>query len=116
MPKSSVVSLFDRPRWSVEDARAVLAALDQSGQSVSVFAAEHGLDPQRVYVWRRRLGVGAEATMFREIAVQRTPRTPPATAPFEVEWASGVRVRVPASFDESMLICLLGALAQADVC
>ena len=77
MPKSSVVSLFDRPRWSVEDARAVLAALDQSGQSVSVFAAEHGLDPQRVYVWRRRLGVGAEATMFREIAVQMTPRTPP---------------------------------------
>ena len=33
------------PRWSTEDAREVLRALERSGQSVGAFAAEHGLDP-----------------------------------------------------------------------
>jgi transposase-like protein len=72
-------SPFDRPRWNAEDARQVIAALDRSGQSVSVFAAEHGLDPQRVYLWRRRLGIagsaGAERSTFREVIVR------PAAAP-----------------------------------
>jgi transposase-like protein len=49
----SVASPFDRPRWTQRDAREVLAALRRSGKPVSVFAAEHGLDPQRVYLWRR---------------------------------------------------------------
>jgi len=32
-----------RPRWTREDAREVIAALDRSGKPVSVFAAEHGI-------------------------------------------------------------------------
>jgi hypothetical protein len=43
-----------RPRWTVEDARTLVAALHRSGKSVSAFAAEHSIDPQRVYLWRRR--------------------------------------------------------------
>ncbi len=31
-------------RWNAEDAREAIAALDRSGQAVSVFAAERGLD------------------------------------------------------------------------
>jgi hypothetical protein len=49
-------SPFDRPRWTVDDARQVLAALRRSGKALSVFAAEQGLDPPRLYQWRRRLG------------------------------------------------------------
>jgi hypothetical protein len=45
-----------RPRWTEQDARNALAALRRSGKPVSVFAAEQGLDPQRLYSWRRRLG------------------------------------------------------------
>ncbi len=63
MPRLPAPSPFDRPRWSVDDAQEVMAALERSGQSVSVFAAEHGLDPQRVYGWRRRIGARAERTM-----------------------------------------------------
>jgi len=48
-------SPFNRSRWTEQDARVALAALEHSGKSVSVFAAEHGLDPQRLYMWRRRL-------------------------------------------------------------
>jgi transposase-like protein len=69
MPSPSDRSPFDRPRWTERDAREVLAALRRSGKPVSVFAAEHGLDPQRVYLWRRRLG-GAERTTFQELIVR----------------------------------------------
>jgi hypothetical protein len=50
MPKSSP---FDRRRWTEQDARVVRAPLERSGQPVRVFAEEHGLDPQRLYVWRK---------------------------------------------------------------
>ena len=43
---------FDRPRWTEQEARTALAALQHSGKAVGVFAAEQGLDPQRLYSWR----------------------------------------------------------------
>ena len=110
MPRLPAPSPFDRPRWSVDDAREVVAALERSGQSVSVFAAEHGLDPQRVYGWRRRIGARAERTTFRELTV------PTESSSFEVMLASGLRVRVPHDFDSEALVRLFEALARADVC
>jgi|SRR5579862_5243403 len=101
-------SPFNRPRWTEEDARAALAALDRSGRPVGVFAQEHGLDPQRLYAWRRRLAKG-EPTTFRELIV----RSPPTAAFFEVVLASGVVVRVPSSFDGEALARLLDVLARA---
>ncbi|HEY4178765.1 MAG TPA: transposase [Kofleriaceae bacterium] len=101
-------SPFNRPRWTEEDARAALAALERSGRPVGVFAAEHGLDPQRLHAWRRRLA-GGEPTTFRELIV----RSPPAAASFEVVLASGVVVRVPSSFDGDALARLLDVLARA---
>lgn len=43
-------------RWTVEAAREVLAAQRSSDLSVHAFAHREGLDPQRLYFWRRRLG------------------------------------------------------------
>jgi hypothetical protein len=40
MPTTPPRSPFNRPRWTKEDAREVLAALQRSGKSVSVFAEE----------------------------------------------------------------------------
>jgi transposase-like protein len=113
---TSVRSPFDRPRWTVEDAREVIAALDRSGESVSVFAAEHGLDPQRLYLWRRRLAAALAPSTFREVVVRPTPSRPLVDAPFEVVLASGQVVRVPASFDAVALARLLDVLAQAGTC
>ena len=77
MPMSAGRSPFDRPRWNADDARAVIAALHRSGKPVGVFASEHGLDPQRVYLWRRRLG-GAELNTFQELVVRSAaPRSEP---------------------------------------
>lgn len=110
-------SPFNLPRWTEREAREVIAALEGSGKSVRAFAAEHGLDPQRVYAWRRRLG-GAEPTTFREVIVQ--PHAPLTVrseqASFEIALASGDVVRVPPSFDAATLGRLLEVLVQARAC
>jgi hypothetical protein len=109
---------FNRPRWTERDARDVLTALHRSGKPVSVFAAEHGLDPQRVYLWRRRLG-GAEPTTFQELIVRPSARRAVSDAAgnsFEIVLASGDVVRVPACFDGAALARLLEVLAQVRAC
>jgi transposase-like protein len=104
-------SPFDRLRWTEQDARNALAALHRSGKTVSVFAAEHGLDPQRLYSWRRRLGK-AERTTFQELILRPAARISLADGdtPFEVVLRSGVVVRVPASFNSAALERLLDVL------
>jgi len=48
MPTQRPPSPFNRPRWTEREARAALAVLERSRKPVSVFAAEHGLDAQRL--------------------------------------------------------------------
>ena len=116
MPTRFSSSSFDRPRWTEQDARTALAALQRSGKAVSVFAAEQRLDPQRLYWWRHRLGK-AEPTTFQEVIVRPAPQIPLASghAPFEVVLPSGVIIRVPASFDAEALERVLGVL-RTDAC
>ena len=111
MPTKFPSSPFDRPRWTEQDARHALAALQRSGKPVSVFAAEQGLDPQRLYSWRRRLGK-AEPTMFQELVVRSAPpiSSTDGRAPFELVLRSGVVVRVPSSFEAAALERLLEVL------
>jgi transposase-like protein len=121
MPTPRARLPFDRPRWTAQDAREVIDALDRSGQAVSVFAAAHGLDPQRLYMWRRRFAAVAEGdpTTFRELTVHASsPRLlfGSEAAAFEIALGSGVVVRVPPSFDAAALARLLDVLAQARAC
>ena len=111
MRSTPPASPFNRRRWTAQDARSALGALERSGKAVAVFAAEHGIDPQRLYAWRRRLG-GAEPTTFQEVIVRPPPRISltEGAAAFELALPSGVVVRVPASFDASALDRLLGVL------
>jgi hypothetical protein len=121
MPPS--VSSFNRPRWTERDAREVIAALDRSGKSVLEFATAHGLDPHRVYLWRRRLGGPrpgkAGHTMFQELVVrprEAVARVDEQDSPFEVVLASGAVFRVPASVDATSLARLLDVLGRARAC
>jgi transposase-like protein len=104
-----------RLRWSAEDARKALAALARSGQSVSAFAAEHGLDPQRLYQWRRRLGK-AEPITFREVTVRPSLVVDAPGARFEIALASGEVIRVPVTFESDDLVRLLDVLARTRAC
>ena len=51
------VAELARRRWTEAEARRVLRAHAQSGKSVLAFAQDHGLVAERVYRWRRKLGV-----------------------------------------------------------
>ena len=44
-----------RQRWTMKEARAVLAELAKSRLSPREFAAREGLDVQRLHSWRRKL-------------------------------------------------------------
>jgi hypothetical protein len=116
MPSSRGLSPFSLPRWNEEDARQMLEALERSGQPVGVFSAEHGLDAQRVYAWRRRLGASAERTTFQELVVRAGATKADASDRYEVVLASGTTVRVPASFDADTLERLLEVLSRAGAC
>jgi transposase-like protein len=111
-------SLFNRPRWTEADARAALGALRDSGEPVSAFAAAHGLDPQRLYVWRRRLAATRAARSFEEIVVRPSgvPRSTPREGDFALVFSSGHTLGIPATFDAQELRRLLDVLAETFVC
>lgn len=43
--------------WTDEDARRVLAAWRRTAEPLATFAREHGLGVNRLYWWKKRLGV-----------------------------------------------------------
>jgi transposase-like protein len=61
-----------KKRWSASEARAAIAAWQQSGQSMAAFARQHGFDPQRLGWWRRRLG-GSKTPVELVPVVVRSP-------------------------------------------
>ena len=44
--------------WTAEQAKQVLAAQGQSRLTLAQFAKKHGLTPERLYNWKRKLGPG----------------------------------------------------------
>lgn len=94
-------SVLARRRWSEEDARKAIAALEESRQPVSTFAARHGLDPQRLYLWRRRLR--QEPPSFIEVKPASERRV-------EIELRCGRVLRVPEHFDATSLRDMLDVL------
>ncbi len=113
MPPTSTRSPYNRPRWTVEDAREVLGDLGRSGKPVGVFATARGLDPQRVYAWRRRLGVVTTPTEFEEVVLRPEGNN---GERFEIVLCTGHVVRVPPSFDPADLRRLLEVLEKAREC
>lgn len=111
-----------RRRWKAEDAKQALAALERSGLSLPAFAAREGLEPMRLWRWRRQLGA-QEVTAFEEIV--RREAAPPLAGEgtvavererFEIVLRSGRVLRVPASFDTSVLRLLLAIAEEEQPC
>jgi transposase-like protein len=113
MPRPTPGVAFSASRWTESEAREVLATLKRSGQTVAAFAAEQGLDAQRLYYWRRRVAEGDPIT-FRELVV-RPAQSSAQHAPFEIILGSGLIVRVPPAFDADALGRLL-EVVQARAC
>ena len=115
MPKTRLLpsSLSTRRHWTEGEARAVLAAQEASGLSVTEFAAREGVWPQRVHYWRGRLErpvAAAPAPAFVEVR-------PPREREFvEVLLRCGRVVRVTATLDPSILRRLVDALEEDSTC
>src|SRR4029078_9941367 len=97
MPENHTPSLtyLKRRRWTVEDAKQALEALKQSGLELSAFAARQGLDPQRLWRWRRQLRT-LDTTAFHEVVrrdavspLEGEAMTATEREPFEVVLGSG---------------------------
>lgn len=116
MPRTQPSTRSQRARrWTPEEARAALTKQEASRLSPSAFAEREGLDVQRLYRWRRRLGreirrvVAAAAPTFVEVRTQRAERV-------EVVLPSGRVVRVSEDIDGEVLRRLVVALEQSEPC
>jgi transposase-like protein len=115
MPRSSSdlvpVRLVARRRWSAKEARTILKGLEVSRLSVREFAAQHGLEAQRLYRWRAQLAAAGAAIAPPFIEIKES-----AGEAIEVVLRSGHVIRVKDGFGEDALrrvVAVLEALVAA---
>ena len=79
--------------WTAAEASEHLAAFDRSESSLTAFAEQLGISPQRIYYWRHRLRAGqAPAVTARLLEV--TVRHPPIAPVAEICFPTGHAVKV----------------------
>ena len=83
-------------RWTAAEATRVLDRADRSGVSDYAFGKRHGIDPQRVRRWRKRLGRARRRVSANQSFVELRAR---AVERIEIELRNGRRVVVPATID-----------------
>jgi transposase len=115
-----------RRAWLHEDKVRIVAEIALSGDSVCAVARRHGLSPQQLFGWRRRLR-DAEATTVAAIGLEFVPAvldSEPATIASRGELASdaetisgtieveieGVKIRIGRGADGATLAMVLRAL------
>ena len=100
-------------RWTPEYAATVLDEASSSGLSDRVFATQRGIDPNRLWWWRRRLAkskvVMNKEESFVELAV-RQPTASTLASRIEILLTNGRIVAVPIDIDPIALAKLLDAL------
>lgn len=102
-----------KSRWTVAEARAALHEVAASGLTVSAYAVREGLDAERFYRWRRRLGVGRKrqrATAPTTPALIELRPVARRAEPVEIVLPSGVTLRVAEAIDPAALARLVAAL------
>jgi hypothetical protein len=91
--KSSEWKRLQGERWTQEDARRVLAAWQSSGDSLWAFSRRHGLQPQRVGWWKKRLSEWRTSEAVRP-AFAPAILVPPASTPISIRLPAGPVIEV----------------------
>lgn len=94
-------------QWTEAEARAALAAWEDSGESMVVFARKLGVSSHRLSYWRARLAPSRELAFVPVVGPAR------ADACIVIERA-GVVLRVRESLDPALLTGMLTALARVE--
>jgi transposase len=106
-------------QWTEVEARGVLEALGRSGLGVEKFARQRGLTPQRLYWWKKKLGVpaaGKGASSAPALVPVRVTNSPPDARrgePVTVLLRSGHMVKVGRDFDESAFARVVALLERS---
>jgi transposase-like protein len=112
--ETTVRRVAGRQRWGVEDGRAVVESWRQSGEALAEFARRHGLKPQRLSRWARRIEAADEAVRFHPVRLvprEEEEEERQRVEPIEIVLGDGRLVRVPAGFAAGDLARVLSVLA-----
>jgi hypothetical protein len=99
--------------WREADARAVLEAWRESGETITEYARNRGIHAERLARWERKLRLpAAQAVSFHPVRVtgQLGSARP---AYIEVVLGQEPRVRVPSGFAPQDLRAVLAVLAES---
>ena len=99
-------------QWTEVEARSVLAAWKRSGLSIEKFARTRGLVPQRLYWWKKKLGVDRSLALLPvrvtegRLEARRGERV-------TVLLRSGDMIKVGRDFDENAFARVVALLERA---
>ena len=105
--------------WREVDARAVLEAWRESGETMATFARRHGIQRGRLERWSRRLRESGPEVRFHPVRVVSAPASPERTGAsnhIELQLATGHRIRVAPGFDPEDLRRVLFVIGQVEGC
>jgi transposase len=108
-----ITSVQRRRRWSTSEKERLVAASLEPGAGVSTVAREAGIHPSQLYGWRRQLCARRTAGL-QFAAVQIAPEAAmaalPASGTIDIEFATGLRMRITGAVDPATLTAAVAAL------
>jgi hypothetical protein len=110
--KASVAEVAGRRYWREAEARVMVAAWRNSGESLSGFARRHGVDRRRVGRWAVQIE-GSDPTPVRFHPVRLAD---PEGSAIEIHLVGGQRVRVAPGFQAEDLRRVVAVLAAGPSC
>jgi transposase len=100
-----------RRRFSLEEKRTILKAAGEPGATVSEVSRQYGVGRSVIHNWRRQEAVSVLGATVRFTPVVVEPQRRRGGT-IEIEFGSGVQVRVDGSVDEEALKRVLRALGR----
>ena len=98
-------------RWTEDEARAALAELAQSRESVAAFTQSRGYSAQRIRYWKKRLGETGAIPAFVSVRWPAVASTSSVPRSLEI-LVGGVTLRVREDLDVEHVARLVEALAS----
>ncbi len=101
-------------QWTEIEARGVLEAWKRSGVGIEKFARSRGLVPQRLWWWKKKLGIRKDASVPALVPVRVMEKRADARRgePVTVLLRSGHMIKVGRDFDENAFARVVSLLEQ----
>jgi transposase len=121
-----ITSVQRRRRWSRAEKERIVAAAIEPGAVASEVARAAGIHTSQLFRWRQELcrsarSVPESAPSFSAVTIAAAPpelatmpalSPPPVSSVVEIEFASGVRMRIAGAVDPLMASAMIAALTK----